>query len=90
MKKEIAEAYWRANLKVIGALLSVWALAGLVCGILLVRPLNNFSLGGLPFGFWMAQQGAIFIFVALIFIYARVMEKIDHQYHLDDDEDSGE
>ncbi|MBI1321220.1 MAG: DUF4212 domain-containing protein [Candidatus Hydrogenedens sp.] len=87
MNEELAKAYWRANLKVIGALLSVWALAGLIFGVLLVEPLNRIAFGGVPFGFWMAQQGAIFIFVVLIFVYAFVMERVDHRFRVDKDEE---
>jgi len=90
MKQEIARAYWRANLKVIGVLMTLWAGAGLVFSVLLVEPLNAIQFGGVPLGFWIAQQGAIFLFVILIFVYAFVMQRIDHQYHLDDDADSGE
>jgi len=85
MNQEIAKAYWRANLRVIGVLLAVWALAGLGFGIVLAEPLNAFSLGGAPLGFWMAQQGAIFIFVIIIFVYAWLMERIDHRYQVDEE-----
>jgi putative solute:sodium symporter small subunit len=85
MNQEIAKAYWRANLRVIGVLLGVWALSGLVFGVFMAERLNTFSLGGAPFGFWMAQQGAIFIFVVIIFVYAWVMERIDHRYRVDDE-----
>ena len=85
MRQELAKAYWRANLRVIGTLLCVWALTGLGAGILLSEWLNGFSLGGAPLGFWMAQQGAIFVFVVIIFVYAWLMERVDHQYQLDED-----
>jgi len=85
MNQEIAKAYWRANLRVIGVLLGVWALSGLVFGVFMAERLNTFSLGGAPLGFWMAQQGAIFIFVVIIFVYAWVMERIDHRYRVDEE-----
>lgn len=75
-----AKAYWRANIKVILSLLTVWAAVSYGCGILLVDWLNQFSLGYLPLGFWFAQQGAIYVFVALIFIYAFLMDRIDKKY----------
>lgn len=73
-------AYWKANTALIRNLLLVWAGVSIGCSILLVRPLNALSFGKIPFGFWMAQQGSIFIFVILIFIYALGMEKIDRKY----------
>ena len=72
--------YWRANVTLIRNLLIVWGLVSLGCSILLVQPLNTLRLGNIPFGFWMAQQGSIFVFVALIFIYAVWMDKIDRKY----------
>jgi putative solute:sodium symporter small subunit len=74
------QAYWRANTALIRNLLLIWALVSIGCSILLVQPLNNLRLGGLPVGFWMAQQGSIFIFVVLIFVYAVQMDKLDRQY----------
>lgn len=74
------QAYWRANTALIRNLLLIWAGVSLGCGILLVQPLNALSLGKIPLGFWIAQQGSIFIFVILIFVYAFGMEKIDRKY----------
>ena len=73
-------AYWRANTALIRNLLIVWALVSLVFSILLVEPLNALRVGGLPLGFWMAQQGSILTFVVLIFIYAIQMDKLDRKY----------
>lgn len=70
-------AYWRANITLIRNLLIVWAVVSIGCSILLVQPLNTINIGSLPLGFWMAQQGSILIFVALIFIYAIRMDKLD-------------
>lgn len=75
--------YWRQNTALIRTLLFVWALVSLVFSILLVQPLNTLSIGTLPLGFWMAQQGSIVVFVALIFIYAKQMDKLDRQYNAD-------
>lgn len=72
--------YWRANKALIRNLLIVWALVSIVMSILLVEPLNSFQIGGVPFGFWMAQQGSIYVFVALIFIYAVQMDRLDRKY----------
>ena len=72
--------YWRATLRLILILLAIWALVSIGAGILLVRPLNEFTVGRLPAGFWMAQQGSILVFVALIFIFARRMDALDRRY----------
>ena len=73
-------AYWRANVRLIRNLLIVWAFVSLGCGILFVPWLNLITLGNLPLGFWMAQQGSIFTFVILIFVYAMQMDKLDRKY----------
>ena len=73
-------AYWRANVRLIRNLLIIWAFVSLGCGILLVPLLNLIKLGNLPLGFWMAQQGSIFTFVVLIFVYAVQMDKLDRKY----------
>ncbi|MBW4685088.1 MAG: DUF4212 domain-containing protein [Komarekiella atlantica HA4396-MV6] len=75
-------SYWRANTALIRNLLIVWVLVSLVFSILLVQPLNAVRFFGVPLGFWMAQQGSILIFVALIFIYAFQMDKLDRKYNL--------
>ena len=77
-------AYWRANKVLIRNLLIVWALVSLVFGILLVQPLNAVKLGSLPLGFWVAQQGSIYVFVGLIFIYAIQMNKLDRKYGVEE------
>ncbi|MDY7013666.1 MAG: DUF4212 domain-containing protein [Cyanobacteriota bacterium] len=81
MNPERRRAYWRANTQLIFTLLAVWAAVSLGGSILLVRVLNVVPLGRLPFGFWLAQQGSIFVFVILIFIYAVQMDKIDRKYN---------
>lgn len=76
------KSYWRANIRLIQLLLFIWAVVGYGCSILWVETLNRFSVGGLPLGFWFAQQGAIYIFVLLIFIYAKAMDKLDNKYDI--------
>ncbi len=73
-------AYWRANVRLIVILLSIWALVSYGCGILFVEQLNRFHIGRLPLGFWFAQQGAIYVFVVLIFVYAWAMDRLDRKY----------
>lgn len=81
-----AAAYWRANLRVIGALLTVWFVVSFGFGILLVEPLNRVTVFGFKLGFWWAQQGAIFVFVALIFVYSALMRRIDRRFGVSDED----
>lgn len=78
------EAYWRGQLRRIVALLAVWAVVAFVLSIGLAPVLNEVSLGGVPLGFWMAQQGSTFVFVALIWIYARTSDRADRAAGLDE------
>ena len=82
---EKAAAYWKANLRLLVICLSIWFVVGYVLSILLVGPLNHISLGGYPLGFWFAQQGSIYTFVALIFFYASRMNKLDRQFDVHED-----
>jgi putative solute:sodium symporter small subunit len=75
-----AQQYWRRNLRYMVILLSIWALVSYVFGILLVVPLNSIRIGGFPLGFWFAQQGAIYVFVVLIFVYYFLMQKLDKEF----------
>lgn len=82
-----AAAYWRANLKVMGALLSIWFAVSFGAGILFARPLNAVELPGtgFPLGFWFAQQGSIYTFVVLIFVYVAVMNRLDRRFGVSED-----
>lgn len=71
--------YWRKNLSWLGGLLSVWFLVSYGCGILFVDHLDKFKLGGVPLGFWFAQQGSIYVFVVLIAVYVLVMNRLDRE-----------
>ena len=84
--KERRKAYWRANLRILAILMSIWFVVSFGCGILFVEPLNQFKLGGFKFGFWMAQQGSIYVFVALIFVYVQQMNKLDREFNFQDSE----
>jgi putative solute:sodium symporter small subunit len=75
-----AHAYWRANLRLVGVLLLIWFLVSFGFGILLVEPLNQFTVFGFKLGFWWAQQGSIYVFIALIFVYAAAMRRIDRRF----------
>lgn len=72
--------YWRANVRLIALLLAVWFLVSYVVSIILAPWLNQFRLGGAPLGFWFAQQGSIYVFILLIWIYARRMDTLDRKY----------
>jgi len=80
--------YWAANLKVIGILLSIWFVVPFLGGIVFVDFFNEYRLGGYKLGFWIAQQGSIYLFVILIFVYARLMNRLDDRFK--DSQDSGE
>ncbi|QJT08657.1 DUF4212 domain-containing protein [Oceanidesulfovibrio marinus] len=79
MAKDL-KAYWRRNVRYMIVLLSIWFLVSYVCGILLVEPLNTIHIAGFPLGFWFAQQGAIYVFVALIFVYFFLMSRLDREF----------
>ena len=79
------ENYWKANLKLVALCLSIWFVVSYLFGIILVDQLNAISLGGYQLGFWFAQQGSMYIFVALIFFYASRMNKLDRQFDVHED-----
>lgn len=83
-KKNLTE-YWQKNLRLLGILLTIWFLVSYGCGILFVDVLNNIKIGGYKLGFWFAQQGAIYCFVILIFIYVNKMNKLDKEYGVSED-----
>lgn len=84
MTNEKRKAYWRKNLRYLFILLSIWFLVSYVFGIFLVEPLNQIRLGGFKLGFWFAQQGSIYVFVVLIFVYVRWMNKLDREFDVDE------
>ena len=79
--------YWQANLKLMTLCLIIWFVVSYLFGIILVEPLNNIRIGGYKLGFWFAQQGSIYIFVALIFFYAKRMHKLDREHNVHEDDD---
>lgn len=83
-RKNIKE-YWRTNLRYLLILLTIWFIVSYGFGILLVDQLNTIKLGGFKLGFWFAQQGSIFTFVILIFVYVRLMNKLDKKYDVDEE-----
>ena len=77
--------YWRANLKLIGLCLTIWFLVSFGCGILFVDFLNQFRMGGFKLGFWFAQQGSIYSFLALIIFYIWQMNKLDKKFNVEEE-----
>lgn len=83
-KQKHATAYWKENLKYLIILLSIWFTVSFGCGILFREALNEIRFGGFKLGFWFAQQGSIYVFVILIFVYIRLMNKLDKKYGFDE------
>jgi putative solute:sodium symporter small subunit len=78
--------YWRRNLRLVAVCMAIWFVVSYLFGIILVEPLNNIRIGGYKLGFWFAQQGSIYVFVALIFFYAKRMNKLDREFGVHEDE----
>ena len=78
-------AYWRANLRLVAGCMVVWFICSYAFGILLVARLNEIRVGGFPLGFWFAQQGSIYVFVVLIFYYARKMAALDREFGVEEE-----
>ena len=79
-----ATAYWKENLRYLLILLSIWFAVSYGAGILFKESLDAIKLGGFPLGFWFAQQGSIYVFVILIFVYVQLMNKLDKKYGYDE------
>jgi putative solute:sodium symporter small subunit len=79
--------YWRRNIRYLLVLLGIWFTVSFGFGVLLVEPLNRVRIPGTGFklGFWFAQQGSIYVFVVLIFVYARLMNRLDREYGVSED-----
>ena len=78
--------YWKKNQILIAVLLAIWALVSYGFSIILARPLYNVHIGSIPLSFWWAQQGSMFVFVILIFVYAKVMDVLDRKYGVGEDD----
>jgi putative solute:sodium symporter small subunit len=85
MSSSSASAYWKANLRLVFLCLTIWFIVSYLFGILLVDQLNTIRFGGYKLGFWFAQQGSIYSFVALVFFYSWRMNKLDHQFGVNED-----
>lgn len=84
-KPDISEAYWKASLRLIFTCLAIWFVVSYGCGIIFADALNSISIGGFKLGFWFAQNGSIYVFVALIFWYASRMNQIDREFDVHED-----
>lgn len=78
------EAFWRANKRLIFVLLSIWLIVSLGCGVWWIEWLNQYTIGELPLGFWIAQQGSIYTFVLLILIYAIGADRLERKYGVEE------
>ena len=84
MDKEKMKGYWKKNLQYLLILLAIWFAVSYGAGILFADSLNSIRLGGFKLGFWFAQQGSIYVFVILIFVYVRLMNKLDKEFDVDE------
>ena len=82
------KSYWISNLKILLVLLIIWFTVSFGFGIIWSESLDQFNIGGFKLGFWFAQQGSIYFFVALIFVYVFLMNRLDKKYEKSKDEDS--
>ena len=80
MKSKKSKDYWRKNLKYLIILLTVWFTVSFGFGVILVDQLNTFQFFGFKLGFWFAQQGSIYVFVVLIFVYIYLMNRLDKNF----------
>ena len=85
LNEQQAQEYWRRNLSLMIKLLVIWFVVCYGFGILLFDALNQVQIGGYKLGFWFAQQGSIYVFVALIFYYAKKMGDLDREFGVDED-----
>ena len=75
-----SEKYWKINIKYVKILLIIWFVFSFLFGIMLKDFLNEFSIAGFKLGFWFAQQGSIYVFVILIFVYVKLMNNLDKKF----------
>lgn len=77
-------AYWQRNLRILAVLLGIWLITSCFLSIFFVKQLNEYRLGGFKLGFWLAQQGTIYVFLLLILAYVRLMNKLDKEFEVDE------
>ena len=81
------KVYWTKNLTYVGILLAIWFIVSYGFGIIFVEQLNAIRIGGFKLGFWFAQQGSIYVFVILIFVYVKLMNRLDRAFEVDEQEE---
>lgn len=84
MSNKNLQQYWKKNLQYLAILLFIWFVVSYGCGILFAESLNSIKIGGFPLGFWFAQQGSIYVFCILIFVYVILMNKLDKEFDVDE------
>ena len=85
MTDKSPQAYWKANIRLVVILLVIWFAVSYLFGIMLAEPLNSIRVGGVGLGFWFAQQGSMYTFVVLIFVYVLRMRKLDREFDVHED-----
>jgi putative solute:sodium symporter small subunit len=86
LSEKRAEEYWRKTKRLMWRLMIIWFVVSFGFGILLVDVLNMIQIGGFKLGFWFAQQGAIYVFIGIIFYYVRAMHRLDAEYHVEEED----
>ncbi len=84
MSRRTDNSYWRANLRILALLLGIWFVVSFLLGIFFADALDAIRIGGFGLGFWMAQQGALFVYLLLIFVYNHVMDRLDRKHGVDE------
>lgn len=84
MQDSKPDTYWRENLRILTIMLGLWTLVSFFLSIVFVDALDTVRLGGFGLGFWMAQQGSIYVYVVMIFVYIRLMDRLDRKYGVDE------
>ena len=88
--KDKTQQYWKANLKIVFSLLVIWFIASFGFGIIFSDTLDQIRLGGFKLGFWFSQQGSIYFFVLIIFIYVYLMNKLDKKFYRKSNQDKSQ
>ncbi len=86
-EQDFKKIYWKKNLQYLAVLLSIWFAVSYGFSIILVDVLDKIKIGGFKLGFWFSQQGSIFVFVILIFVYVRLMNNLDRKFNVEEEED---
>lgn len=75
--------YWRENIRILQIMLTIWFVVSFLLAIIFVDTLDNWRIGGIKMGFWLAQQGTLYLYVVMIFVYIRLMDRLDRKYKVD-------